>query len=98
MRVPSSAVVVVFPTPPLGETMAMTLAELGQYEQAVTLQREVMAAAKKAGGDDVARQMLENLELYQHHKPCRTPLRPDDPVDAFGAGVEPGVSGPASAS
>jgi tetratricopeptide (TPR) repeat protein len=69
----------------VGETMAMTLAELGQYEQAVTFQREVMAAAAKAGRDDVARQMLENLELYQRHQPCRTPLRPDDPVDAFGA-------------
>jgi tetratricopeptide (TPR) repeat protein len=71
----------------LGETMAMTLAELRQFEQAVTLQREVMAAASKAGRDDVARQMLENLELYQRHQPCRTPLRPDDPADAFGAGA-----------
>jgi tetratricopeptide (TPR) repeat protein len=72
----------------LGETMAMTLAELGQYEQAVPLQREVMAAASKAGRNDVVRQMRENLELYQRHQPCRTPLRADDPAEAFGAGVK----------
>ena len=68
----------------LGETMAMTLAELGQYEQAATFQREVMAAARKAGRHDVVQQMAENLERYQRHKPCRTPLRADDPVEAFG--------------
>ena len=77
----------------LGETMAMALAELGQYEQAAAFQREVMAAARKAGRDDAARPMLENLELYQRHQPCRTPLRPDDPVEAFGAGGEAGDDG-----
>ena len=30
----------------LGETLAMTLAELGQYEQAAAMQRDVMAAAR----------------------------------------------------
>jgi tetratricopeptide (TPR) repeat protein len=81
----------------LGETMAMTLAELGQYEQAVTFQREVMAAARKAGGDNLVRPLLENLELYERRKPCRTPLRPDDPAEVFGAAGEPGSSGTASA-
>ncbi|MEP7305617.1 MAG: tetratricopeptide repeat protein [Acidobacteriota bacterium] len=76
----------------LGETMAMTLAELGHYEQAATLQREVMAAVRKAGREDVLRQLRVNLERYQRHEPCRSPLRPDDPVDAFEAGVEPGYS------
>jgi len=77
----------------LGETMAMALAELEQYEQAAALQREVMAAARKAGRDDVVRQMSENLELYQRHRPCRTPLRADDLAEAFEPGVEPGSSG-----
>jgi tetratricopeptide (TPR) repeat protein len=81
----------------LGETMAMALAELGQYEQAATLQREVMAAVRKAGGDNVVRQMVMNLELYRRHQPCRTPLRPDDPVEAFGPGGAPGFAGTASA-
>ena len=68
----------------LGETMAMALAELGKYEEAVTLQREVIAAARKAGRDEVARQLVENLELYERHKPCRNPLRRGDPVEDFG--------------
>lgn len=72
----------------LGETMAMALAGKGQYEQAAAFQREVMTAARNAGGDDAARPLLENLELYQRHQPCRTPLRPDDPVEVFGAGGE----------
>ena len=80
----------------VGETMAMTLAELGQYEQAVTFQREVMAAAAKAGRDDVVPQMQANLERYQRHEPCRTPLRHnDDPAEALGAGVQSGVAGTA---
>ncbi|MQA29202.1 MAG: tetratricopeptide repeat protein [Luteitalea sp.] len=59
----------------LGEALAMSLAELGQYEQAVTVQRDVIAAAGKAGLDHVARLMGDNLELYQRREPCRTPWR-----------------------
>ena len=43
--------------------------------------------------DEVVRQMHQNLELYQRHQPCRTPLRPADPADAFEPGVAPGLSG-----
>ena len=71
----------------LGETMAMALAEVGQYEQAITLQREMIAAVRKAGQDDVARQLMQNLELYEQRKPCRTPLRTNDPVEDFGSGL-----------
>ena len=60
----------------LGETLAMTLAELGQYEQAAAVQRDVMAAAQQAGVSDVARSiMVENLRLYERREPCRTPWR-----------------------
>jgi tetratricopeptide (TPR) repeat protein len=67
----------------LAETMAMTLAGLGQYKQAATLQREVMAAASKAGHQEVVKQLAENLARYERNEPCRTPLRADDPVEAF---------------
>jgi tetratricopeptide (TPR) repeat protein len=67
----------------LAETMAMTLAELGQYRQAATLQREVMAAARKAGHQDVVKHMAENLARYERNEPCRMPLRADDPVEVF---------------
>jgi tetratricopeptide (TPR) repeat protein len=67
----------------LGETMAMTLAELGQYEQAAAFQREVMAAIQKGGHQDVVQQLARNLERYERREPSRTPLRTDDPVEAF---------------
>jgi tetratricopeptide (TPR) repeat protein len=60
----------------LGETLAMTLAELGQYEQAAAVQRDVMAAARQAGVSDVVESiMVENLKLYERREPCRTPWR-----------------------
>jgi len=64
----------------LGETLAMTLAELGQYEEAVAWQREAMAAAERGGRADLVERMAENLRLYEHHMPCRTPWRDDDAV------------------
>jgi tetratricopeptide (TPR) repeat protein len=62
----------------LGETAAMTLAELGQYAQAAAVQRDIMAAAEKAGVHDVVRRMSENLKLYEVGKPCRTPFTEDE--------------------
>jgi tetratricopeptide (TPR) repeat protein len=61
-----------------GETMAMTLAELGQYEEAAAWQRSAMAAARQAGREDLAGRMDENLRLYEARKPCRTPWRAED--------------------
>ena len=63
----------------LGETMAMTLAELGQYQRAAAIQRGVMAAAEKARVESAAlERMSENLKLYERHEPCRTPWPNDD--------------------
>ncbi|MGH9148709.1 MAG: tetratricopeptide repeat protein, partial [Vicinamibacterales bacterium] len=67
-------------TPALGETMAMTLAELGRYPEAIAWQREAIAAAKQAGRSDMTASMAENLRLYERRQPCRTPWRDDDPV------------------
>jgi tetratricopeptide (TPR) repeat protein len=57
------------------ETMAMTLAELGRFDEAAEWQREAIAAAKQAGRTDLARLMADNLALYERRRPCRTPLR-----------------------
>ena len=62
----------------LGETMAMTLAELGQYQKASAIQRGVMAAAEKARLEGAVERMSENLKLYERHQPCRTPWPIDD--------------------
>jgi tetratricopeptide (TPR) repeat protein len=71
-------------TTDLGETMAMALAEVGEYGQAAAIQRGVMAAAEKAGLQDAVRRMTVNLRLYERHQPCRTPWQDDDPVHSPG--------------
>lgn len=67
-------------TTELGETIAMALAEYGDYPQAIAIQRDVMAAAKKAGMNAQLARMEENLALYERHQPCRTPWSGDDLV------------------
>jgi tetratricopeptide (TPR) repeat protein len=57
----------------LGETMAMTLAAEGQYEQAASVQRDLMTAAEKAGLTSVVPRLAGNLKLYERREPCRTP-------------------------
>jgi tetratricopeptide (TPR) repeat protein len=71
----------------LGETLAMTLAELGDFAQAISVQRGVITAAERAGHHDAVRRMNDNLARYEHHQPCRTPWRYDE--------VEPLVAVPA---
>jgi tetratricopeptide (TPR) repeat protein len=60
-------------TTDLGETMAMTFAELGQFEEAVAWQRKTIAAAERGGRTDVVAHLSENLRLYERRMPCRTP-------------------------
>lgn len=59
----------------LGESMAMALAELGRYDEAATVQRDVIAAAKGSGRDDLAVRMVDNLRAYERRQPCRRPWR-----------------------
>ena len=56
------------------EAMAMTLAELGRFDEATTWQRQAMVAAQETGRSDLAQGMAENLALYLQGKPCRTPF------------------------
>jgi tetratricopeptide (TPR) repeat protein len=62
------------------ETVAMTLAELGRYDEAARLQREAIAGAEQAGHVDLAQLLAENLALYEQRRPCRTPLRKPAPT------------------
>jgi tetratricopeptide (TPR) repeat protein len=61
--------------PDVAEAMAMALAEAGQYDEAARWQRQAIAGAERAKRPDLARQMMDNLELYERHQPCRTPWR-----------------------
>jgi hypothetical protein len=63
----------------LAETMAMTMAELGRFDEATAWQRDALAAARQGQRDAVGR-LEQNLKLYENRMPCRTPWRSDDPV------------------
>ena len=79
----------------VAETMAMVLAELGQYRGAVEWQQVAIDVARDAGRPDLARQMSVNLAGYERGEPCRTPWRDDEPEQRPGPVVEPGLLGPA---
>ena len=64
----------------LRQTMAMTLAELGEYEEAANWQREAITAARQSGREDLMPRLQENLKLYENRQPCRAPWPDDDPV------------------
>lgn len=65
------------PSSVLGETLAMALAEVGQFERAVRVQRDVMAANQKAGVLDVNGALNGNLKRYERRLPSRTPWPPN---------------------
>ena len=62
--------------------MAMALAEVGQYGEAVRVQRELIAAARDADRTDLTALLQENLRLYEKRQPSRTPWRDQDVGDA----------------
>jgi len=64
----------------LMQTMAMTLAEVGRFEDAVRWQREATAAAAQSGRTDLTARLSENLGRYERSQPCRTPWPDADPV------------------
>ena len=67
------------PTLDLGETMAMTLAEVGRFGEAAEVQRALIGAADLARLPDVVRRLTVNLHRYERGEPCRTPW----PADAM---------------
>jgi tetratricopeptide (TPR) repeat protein len=67
-------------TPGLAETMAMTQAELGKFDEAVRWQRTAIDLTRQSGRMDLVAPLTETLALYQAGRPCRTPWTNDDPV------------------
>ena len=67
------------PTLDLGETMAMTLAEVGRFGEAAEVQRALIGAAELARLPEVVRRLNVNLRRYERGEPCRTPW----PADAM---------------
>ena len=85
-------------TTALGETLAMALAEVGQYEQAAQVQRGVLDAARRAGLQSEAREMAANLRLYEQRLPCRTPWADDNPIHSPGPPVSAGLASESKSS
>ena len=78
----------------VAETMAMAMAELGRFGEAVEWQSRAMEVAAAAARPDVARAMTANLALYQGGEPCRTPWRDDEPEHNPGPAVDPNLLTP----
>ena len=89
------AVVADHKTTSVAETMAMALAELGEFRGAVEWQQVAIDVARDAGRPDLAERMGANLDGYRRGRPCRTPWRDDEPEQRPGPPVEPGLLGPA---
>ena len=66
-------------TPGLAETMAMALAEVGRFDEAVKWQRDAIALYQGAPPGLVTR-LMQNLREYENRRPCRTPWSEDDAV------------------
>ena len=81
-------------TTAVAETMAMALAEQGQFAEAAEWQRVAMSGETAAGRMEVAQRMAANLALYRLDTPCRTPWRHDAPEFRPGPTVEPGLLDP----
>jgi hypothetical protein len=60
--------------------MAMVFAEIGEWERAVSWQRQTIDAARQAKQPALLARLTANLRLYEQHKPCRIPWADDDPV------------------
>ena len=63
------------------ETMAMALAEAGQYEAAARSLGEAIVEAEKRGRLDLAKSMAIDLRLYEQHRPSRIPWREEPSWD-----------------
>jgi tetratricopeptide (TPR) repeat protein len=65
--------------PDVGQTYAMALAETGNFEEAIKLQRETIIAVERSGAA-IPKSFLErNLALYQLRRPTREGWPGDDP-------------------
>ena len=85
-------------TTDVGETLAMAFAEVGDYSNAIGVQKDVMAVAAGAGQRETVALMEPNLRLYEQHQPCRTPWAPGDPVNKPGPQVTPELAAVAKAA
>src|SRR4029450_7089868 len=63
-----------------GQTLAMALAAVGQFQEAVKIQRFMIAELQRAGQSHLAQLLQVNLTSYESNQACLTPWRDDDPI------------------
>ena len=51
----------------------MALAELGQYDEAANVQRDLIRTVDRLGLAAAKPRLARNLVLYTRHQPCATP-------------------------
>jgi tetratricopeptide (TPR) repeat protein len=66
--------------PEVGQTYAMALAETGNFDQAVVLQRETIIVFEHTGGAQKKPFLERNLTEYLHRRPARQGWAADDPI------------------
>ena len=76
------------------ETMAMAQAEVGQFTEAARWQKDAIAASEASGARAIAQRIADNLQLYESRKPCRTPWRPDEPIEFQRTGGPQAIQSP----
>ena len=52
------------------ETVAMALAQVGEWEAALSLQRGILETVKKQNDEELARRLSQNLARYEAQQPC----------------------------
>jgi tetratricopeptide (TPR) repeat protein len=62
----------------LGETMAMALAAMGEYDRAAAVQRDLLKGARTNNITAVMPRLAANLARYERGEPCRTPWTLDE--------------------
>jgi tetratricopeptide (TPR) repeat protein len=63
-----------------GQTLAMALAETGQFAKAAGLQRLIIQDLAESKEFDSLPTLRDNLTLYERGQPSRMPWRDDDPI------------------
>ncbi len=73
----------------VGETLAMAMASLGEFEQAVRFQTQAIEVVRRAGQARLLGPMNERLRAYREAREWSVPWPDDDPLHARPADVVP---------
>jgi len=73
-------------------TIAMALAEIGQFDKARQIQRKVVEEMVGEAAPGQMSLLRADLDAYEHHRACRVPWREDDPIFVPTPGTAPELS------